>query len=572
MIKKASYIALFLFIPQIIFAVTTPCKIRRICINASSNDITVFFNPVQDGCGSFVRYELWGRENTFSNYQYLTSSTNINSGNINYLLPNRKNWELKIYCLYACNGTDTLFSDSAFIDYSPPAQLEPDSVSVDLVTQQLQIGWSKAPENDIKEYSLYNVEANGNNQFLQNTLSSPYLFPLSQFDPSRAYNSAAIAVKDSCDNTGLVSNKHNPVFLSIDNIKNGNFVCTKSITIDWQAYIGWSTGSYEIYVKSTSNSVWTKIASVSASTFTYTYSFTALNETYSFFVRANKSASTITSSSNVVSFFAAAFPKPTLLEIGHVSVSPTNDYIEITSRWENNPLLFKNVILQKRVNGSSTWNNVLDYPIGNASGTFKDNNVFPNSLSYEYRLVLNSICGQLHDSSQIHISTLLSRQNLTFNWNQYLIWLNTTQTFANKENRSFTWNKINISSNSYSIPDSSSAKCYRIITYNNSPRDSAYSNTICISIKDSTIIPTGFSPDGQNKVFYIVNPNIKKGEAVMKIYNRWGMKLWEGDALEGWNGKDRNNNTYPMDVYAYLISIKRELKPEVYRGTIFILK
>lgn len=574
--NKWLYILLLCFLPGFTRAVTLPCKIRRICIDKITNNITVYFNPVQDACGSFVRYELWGRESPANIFQFLTSASSIGVNNINYALPNRKNWEFQIYCLYACNGTDTLFSASEFIDYSPPALLDPDSVSVDFITQRLQIGWPKAPESDVMTYSLFKVDPSGNNQYLYAQQTSPFLFPLSDFDPSSADNRVALAVRDSCDNEGLVSNRHSPVFLSISSTKNSNYVCTKNIVLDWTGYVGWTVSKYEIWVKSNKTGLWSLGGSVNGGTLTFTYNFPDYDDTYTFLIRAYKIASSITSSSNVLSFTTTSIQKPSYLYIGHVSVGPNNDYIEITSYWEKNTTLFQSVDLQRRPMGGSTWNTIHTYNISESNSKYLDYGVTPSTLSYEYQLVLKNKCGLNHDTSETHNSMLMQRGGYYFGWNGYLgDWTTQSSYLLDKENRSFTWNKTLVGANSYMLNDTANAKCYRLITYklnNGKPVDSSFSNTLCLFVKDTTLIPGGFSPEGNNKLFYIVNPNIKRGEASLKIYNRWGEKLWEGDALVGWDGRDKNGNIYPYGMYVYLISIKRTLKSEAYKGTLFLLR
>lgn len=81
-------------------------------------------------------------------------------------------------------------------------------------------------------------------------------------------------------------------------------------------------------------------------------------------------------------------------------------------------------------------------------------------------------------------------------------------------------------------------------------------------VKDTTLIPSGFNPEGNNPRFKIVNPNISDGQAVMSIYDRWGGKLWEGDALQGWNGT-YNGDVLPMGLYIYKVVLRRPVKNEL---------
>ena len=69
----------------------------------------------------------------------------------------------------------------------------------------------------------------------------------------------------------------------------------------------------------------------------------------------------------------------------------------------------------------------------------------------------------------------------------------------------------------------------------------------------TVFVPNAFTPnsDGNNEIFYPVTRNVKS--LYMKIYNRWGMLVFETyDANKGWDGKYKGNYAQ-QDVYAYII-------------------
>ncbi|HRH65916.1 MAG TPA: T9SS type B sorting domain-containing protein, partial [Bacteroidia bacterium] len=71
----------------------------------------------------------------------------------------------------------------------------------------------------------------------------------------------------------------------------------------------------------------------------------------------------------------------------------------------------------------------------------------------------------------------------------------------------------------------------------------------------STIyIPTAFTPnsDTKNDVFHVYTYNVVKIDAA--IYDRWGLKIYEWDTLNGgWDGKI-NGNPVQSDTYVYRVS------------------
>ncbi|MCC7299226.1 MAG: gliding motility-associated C-terminal domain-containing protein, partial [Bacteroidia bacterium] len=86
------------------------------------------------------------------------------------------------------------------------------------------------------------------------------------------------------------------------------------------------------------------------------------------------------------------------------------------------------------------------------------------------------------------------------------------------------------------------------------------------------LIPGGFTPGGLNPIFKIINVNILPGEATMRIYDRWGAKIIETDALTGWDGKDQDGNFLGPGIYAYTIQIVRTEKRELLKGTVVLIR
>lgn len=84
------------------------------------------------------------------------------------------------------------------------------------------------------------------------------------------------------------------------------------------------------------------------------------------------------------------------------------------------------------------------------------------------------------------------------------------------------------------------------------------------------IIPSGFSPNGDNINDFFVIENIKEySNPKITIINRWGNEVWAGQPYrDNWNGVNRNNEPLPAGTYFYLL----ELGPDfpIYRGYIVI--
>lgn len=558
-----------------VFAVTDPVLPLRACLDKFSNNVTIFFTPQSDGCGSFTEYRLYGREDAINPFILLATNAMVGSNQMSANLPNRKKWEFFIVTRFACNGTDTLKSVSIFLDDQPPALLNIDSVSVDLVTQRVIAGWQNAPEADVMGYSVFKVDAGtGNNILIKDTNATGYAFNTSTFNSSNTGNRIAIAVFDSCTNGGIISNFHSPVLLRYDMAANANYRCDKQFRFTWSQYIGWTTDHHDIWYKDDVNNIWTYSGSVPGTQLNYTFNIPNLNRAYTFYVRAfrNATGNQPSSSSNTITVNLPDFPVPSNNNIGHVSVIE-NGSIEVTGTWEAPTSAFR-AELQESLNGTN-W--TIAASLNNNQTTFRRTytNKTTNSISYSYRILIYNPCNQVVSTSTTHSSMVLYRTAYDLNWNTYGAYApNADEGVMERDKQSFTWNAMIASTSPYILTDTTKALCYRIASYKTSGParvDTAYSNEICLRVFDTTLVPTAFNPDGPNKFFKVTNPNLSPGNATLYIFNRWGQKLFEGEALTGWDG---NYMDQPVitGIYVWQVRIFRIEKRETLNGTLMLLR
>lgn len=556
-------------------AMVKPPKAIRACLDPTTSVVTLYISPSSDACGSFISYRLYGRDNAISPFQLLYQGGIAGSTSLSAALPNKKRWELFVSARFACNGTDTLNSDTVFVDDQPPALLLLDSVSVDLTSQQVVAGWKKAPEADVMGYSVFKVDpGTGNNVLVKDTAALGYLFLTSTFDSRNPGHKISIAVFDSCKNGGVICPPHSPVFASINPAENTQYRCSRKVLLRWTAYVGWPVDHYEIWCASSKNNLFFKAGSVAGDTLRFVHSLPELNYTYTYFVRAFKSAATgITSSSNVVLFSATGFNKPTNNEIGHASVV-SDGRIEVSYTWNPpSPSGFK-ALLQFREYASTAWITAnSNLPLG--SGRTVLSNLETQKQRYVFRVLAQNPCGEGYDTSVNHISLLLTKTANNAQWFDYQPYNPNYQVVEERNKQGSTWNAVGGPSSPYYITDTTKALCYRVVAYKtdagNNRIDTAYSNEICLRVYDTTLVPNAFSPEGNNKVFRIVNPNIERGQATMHIYDRWGGKLWQGEALDGWNGEALGQPVI-QGFYVYKIEIYRPEKRELFQGTLMLIR
>jgi gliding motility-associated-like protein len=104
--------------------------------------------------------------------------------------------------------------------------------------------------------------------------------------------------------------------------------------------------------------------------------------------------------------------------------------------------------------------------------------------------------------------------------------------------------------------------------------------TITVKIFTGLAIPGAFTPngDGRNDVFYVLGspPGTLIGD--FSIFNRWGEKIFQihdvptGDPAFGWNGRFKGQPV-PPGTYAYVLTLKvSNAPPQVYKGTVILVR
>jgi gliding motility-associated-like protein len=472
-----------------------------------------------------------------------------------------------------------LNSNKIWIDDVAPSAIEPDSVSVNMLTQLVFGGWTTPSDADIMGYSLFKVDpVSGSNSVIDEKNVLTYTFVTTTFNSTTSGNKLAIAAFDSCRNGGVISAYHSPILLSVSTPT--NYRCQKKINLSWTPYVGWNTDSNYLFIFDLTLNKCIQCIRLSGITTSYIYSLPYLNTTFAFMVRSKRTGKNITSSSNIVSSYVPDFPKPiTKTTLSQVSVEFPSQ-IQALGNWETGD----SATLYVRQQGAGIWSNTISY--NKALNSFTYNDITHNSdyTIAEFLLVRYNSCGNAADSSALHNNILLTEgASKKINWNSYNGWTKEGIPYAyniEKWNGS-TWNTIgNTSAQTFALNGTGyGVTKYRVTAKPNNPSKTEWSHSNEIQIDlgydssayDTTLIPSGFTPDGINPIFKMSNPAISPGEAIMQIYNRWGELIFKGDALTGWDGKSQDQPVQE-GLYIYIIEAKYRNKREVSRGTINLIR
>lgn len=557
---------------------------RRACLNRSDSTLELLWFRPTDNCNSFTNFNLYGRDNPLAVYKFLGSYNDFSLNTLNLKLPNLRNWQFFLVYSLACNGTDSIYSDTIQIDNTPPVNSELDSVSVDLTTQKTIIGWKSNSSIDISGYIVYYVT--GTNSIITNTKGTSYL-DLGSRNPAAGIVRYSVAAFDSCNNASLISSPHQTIFLQSTYDE-----CGMRINLNWSNYVGWDVGSYQIFRRINTGN-YQLVGNVVSNINQFTYNFTSFGDDLCFFIRAIKSDGSSSSSSNSVCVTTSGIIPSKNSYVAKASVQ--NNGIDITLVCENGSSLEKVNVYKKE--GNLNFNLWQTIPTTGGVIEIRDDNVFVQSKSYSYYFTTEGRCNLIFDTSQIAETILLNVTMLalgqqTLNWSIYNDFIKNTEkqelllSDDLNYNRSSPWNILNTFNNS-DISSSDNTMfgvnqemiCYCIRAIENIPnatfnrQDTSYSNIQCVTADPIVYFPNAIQINGFNTSFFPQGVFIDYTKSTFQIYNRWGEVIYEtNDIRKAWFGT-YNGNFVESDVYAYramIVGINGKIL--YFDGTITVLK
>jgi len=550
------------------YAVTQPPQMLRACINNSDAIVTVKWNAVTDVCGSFNKYELYGSENggPFNLIDIIPVLAVTEYPHQLVVLDTRWRYYLQVHT--ACDGATLLNSDTISIDVTYPENIQLDSVSYDLNSQDIIAGWTQNPSPDTKEYEIYNFITGDGASIGKTTLTNYNVSP----NPASVFP-IVVATLDSCNLSSLISEPHTVSFL------NSSFdTCSRTATLTWSLYKGWSSIEKQEVFLSINGSSFSKLADLNSSTTTYVHSGVSLGDLLVFYIRSfsTKDLKTISSSTNKSIINTRAFDVPSTLYIELVTVNNNNT---ISIDWLCNDCndVFEFEVLKSEdgVNFQTFTNTKSIYPTTGYSEL--DLSVSPNVSSYTYKIVAKDKCGDNLLESNISQSILLSLKP-TITHTSYIGWdVGVSYYSLEKLTSSSTWNEMSRSSfpfNTTSFEDS--VGCYRItakeVINQFSTVALSRSNVICLYNSLQVYVPTAINPTTENNKFLVQGTGIDHTKSRYSIYTRWGEKIADLPTNEPYYFYYQNEQV-PAGTYVYTINLFGLLgEKKTEKGVIHVIK
>ena len=480
---------------------------------------------------------------------------------------------------------DTIQNQALIIgDSVPPLDLEILRVSV-VDDNSIILDYKRSATLDFDAYIIYQED---NNTFYKidevadretvtrtinnkNTLSTSYCFK--------------IEARNTC---GLLSDTFTALkHCTIETDAQGD---TNLNVVNWSPYIGWSSiATYDILRKVVgSPSASQLIGTVPSDSLHYIDSTVYCNIEYSYRIQANEAAgNSQLSLSDTAHAMPVWFYTPPPNKLVRATVE---DDLEIRVEWDSvkgSQIPITTYVLQKSFNGSE----YVDLYTADASTfDYVDDDVLVDDYSYYYRTYAIDECYDTSDFWNYGKTILLDAdtsldQRPELNWSHYLGWTEDisyyTVEIKNPDNTfleiaSFTYKDttfIDLLTDLNQRPD----YCYRIVAYKEQvPFENqvvSVSNVDCSPVRSKIFYPNAFTPNGDNLNEFYVTPSEYIKEYHIRIFNRWGEKVFESfDVTKNWDGT-YNGKDAQQDAYAVLVNtIGVDGIQRVHHGTITVLR
>ena len=509
------------------------------------------------------------------------------------------------------NYTDTIDICSAFISYrvelsttscSFTSNIEGDDfedeivpdipvlshVSYQELSDDYQITWNANSQTDTYGYVIYIQDGTGafveidtvfgiNNTSFNHApnANGPFTYTVAAFDS--CFTDATPVTYQ----TSAKAPPHKSVWLS-----GGGSACSQDYSLMWTAYQGFGNSlTYDVMYREIGQAWQYEIT-----TNTLNYDFPRVpGVDYEFQIIARENGEL--ANSNIIEVLWDGASGPSVSYLSHVTV--VGDEIEILHKVSLDGGIEK-VELHKYNAALAVFEKIDEKLVGNGEVVFTDAGVDVQDEIDYYQTIIVDSCGNTYPPSLVSQNVLLSSKidpiqlKVELQWTDYLEFIGSNDSYAlyraingvvddtpianlGVNNRFYTDDLSNVLDD-----DFTGQVCYYVKTLEGlnplGVSDSSSSNLSCVVLEPLIYIPTAFSVNGENPIFYPVTSYHRLTEYEFTVFNRYGQELFHTtQKSEGWNGYLSNGNVAREGVYVYRLSVRDGNGIEVLRHGHFTL-
>ena len=249
--------------------------------NTGTGIASLNWNPIRIPLlsSSSNKYLIFRKNGSLNLWTKIDSTLNLNYNDTINVCHDTVYYRVEIEDFSGCKSVSSI-DKKLFEDVIAPISNGIDTVSVNIVTGKVKIGWQPSPSNDVMGYIICHGSPCIALDTVWGKLSSSYTDVL--FDPCNSAQGYRIAAFDTCFNTSLFSNIHNTIHLTSNYSK-----CENKITLNWTPYINMNPtiNGYKVLMSKNGNP-YNTIATLSNNSLNYSIDNLDDSTTYCFYIQA----------------------------------------------------------------------------------------------------------------------------------------------------------------------------------------------------------------------------------------------------------------------------------------------
>ncbi|MFN0033057.1 MAG: gliding motility-associated C-terminal domain-containing protein [Flavobacteriales bacterium] len=514
------------------------------------------------------------------------------------------NFQVELVVPGLCNFIGNIDGD-VFQDFLPPATPVVSSVSVNHITNDVELTWEVNSSSDTQAYIVYECENPGLSilDTLLGIANTQFVDQLA--NPSTAAECYLVAAFDTCysgippspNTSPTTSNCHCSIYLPSISYA----ICDDDISFLWTPYEGWPDGVdmyiiHHVFVADLlpppTDAMFSAIDTVAGDVLNYTHLAIPLNGYNVYYIEAVGNFTNYRSISNLQSVYTPYPVDPAYIYLADVSVTAHNE-IAVTVEVEPTIDVFDFTLEKFDVNGDN-WDEVITESSSNSTTvTLYDYDVETDVFPFTYRIYAGNTCGDLTDTTNLGISILqqgfasTAQVKNILTWTPYGNWENGVQAYRVHRTIGDTGPDeviAELSPSVFTYEDDVAVLlytegkfCYTIEAVEVPSTllgisHSSYSNELCLSQEPKVWIPNAFVVDGFNETFRPVISFADFENYHMYIYTRWGDMIYHTTDINApWNGTYEGTLVQEGE-YAYFITVEDgKGRPFEYAGHVIML-
>lgn len=476
-----------------------------------------------------------------------------------------------------------------FTDYMSPSIPQLDTVSINPVSQQVELGWKRPEDKDILGYIVYIFQ-----EGIWNVVDTVWGAENTHFtdtgNSSEQAQQYRICSIDTCRNASPLGDVHTTILTAAVPDK-----CKEKVVISWTAYQNMPGGVTDYVIYASENAgAFEQIGNVKGSQLSFTHAGVDVKSVYTYYVKAINADSGFSASALKVNVeFNRVYSQGSVL-LRYVSVADSNK-LDIAF-YVPDTINYKQLMVYKTIHGKSNFSLFKQLDKKGSSYYFTDTSVNTYTQNAYYYAAITDECDEIFAFSDTVCNFILTSSEssadlVELQWQPYEGFQGRLEQYGierqtQSEAAMQNIDVVNISQSDYcdNVWDyaADGAKFYyRVVAVEGQGnpygfQDKSYSNVVEVVKTPVVWVPNTFHPNSdivENQTFHPVMSYVSTEDYMFSVYDRWGQLLFTTTDMNGaWDGTVGGKPAV-MGVYVYRVQYRlNSQKVDHKQGTVTLIR